>query len=686
MPHNTAADLTDRLCDFIDRYYRDEVGKLAQRYPKEQESLFISWRDLHTFDIDIAEDYLDAPERVGELLDEALTAYDLPADIDLSDATVRVVDLPNEHIQLPSELTTDDSGYVAITGDLAQVTAKDEIPIEAAFVCERCGGKSFIPQSPGDFQEPYECQACERQGPFSIDSQATEWDDYCRLRIETPPEQSGSPNGEHIDGFAVGPPVHFGGEHGLLGRAGERVTVYGVLEREQKDSQDGLFERIVDVRAVEFPEENETVDIAAHRKEFESLATQPDAVDLLAESIAPALYATDAWETAMEWAVAYLFAAPRIELSDGTVYRGDIHGAIISDYGMGKSMFSHGLENLSPECIRKSATSLSSDVGLTAAAVKDDFGQGQFTLKPGILVRGDGGHVILDEIDKGPSDLHKMNDAIEGQQRVDVEKAGLSATYSSKVGLLVMGNPQDGRFDPNAPVSEEIDVDSSLLSRFDGIITMRDVADIEIDTAVANQIVEGYSEANQLEYGELSKDDFEALDRPVDADVARAWIKHARENVNPVFDKELVDEIRDWYANEVRQLNHQHGTDNGGDMPVPVTARVVMWVIRFSMSFARCHLRDRVTSSDVDRATALAKRLVAQNWDGEQFVPEGAKPQTQKERKQRIQDVLPTDSALTVAEIAEEANISEDIAQDELETLARKGEVMRPQQGEYRAI
>jgi len=348
-------------------------------------------------------------------------------------------------------------------------------------------------------------------------------------------------------------------------------------------------------------------------------------------------------------------------------------------------MFSHGVENLSPDCIRKSATSLSSDVGLTAAAVKDDFGQGQFTLKPGILVRGDGGHVILDEIDKGPGDLHKMNDAIEGQQRVDVEKAGLSATYSSKVGLLVMGNPQDGRFDPNAPVSEEIDVDSSLLSRFDGIITMRDVADIQIDTAVANQIVEGYSEANQLEYGELSEDDFEALDAPVDADVARAWIKYARENVNPVFEKDLVEDIRDWYANEVRQLNHQHGTDNGEDMPVPVTARVVMWVIRFSMAFARCHLREQVTDSDVDRATALAKRLVAQNWDGEQFVPEGAKPQTQKERKARIDDVLSVEESMTVATIADEANISQDVARDELESLARKGEVVRPQQGEYRA-
>jgi len=36
---------------------------------------------------------------------------------------------------------------------------------EAAFECQLCGTLSRIPQSSGDFQEPHECQGCERQGP-----------------------------------------------------------------------------------------------------------------------------------------------------------------------------------------------------------------------------------------------------------------------------------------------------------------------------------------------------------------------------------------------------------------------------------------------------------------------------------------------------------------------------------------
>jgi len=691
MPNDT---LTDRVIRFLNDYYRDEIGTLAQRYPKEQTSLDVSYGDLFQWDRDVAADWIDKPEQTQAIFEEALRLFDLPADIDLSGASVNLVDLDSDRVFYPNELTTDHTGYVGVYGDLGQVTDKDEIPLEAAFECQRCGTMTYIPQTANGMQEPHECQGCERQGPFRVDDQQTDWEDYCKVRLETPPDESGSPNAEFVDGYCIGEPVHEGGEYGLIGRAGETAILYGTVERERKSKDEMLFERVLKVEAVEFPEEDEEVDIEANRDEFETLAAQENAVDLIAESVAPALYATDAWETAMEWAVAYLFGAPRIELDDGTVYRGDIHGGIFSDYGMGKSMFSHGIENLSPKCIRKSATALSSDVGLTAAAVDDGIGDG-WTLKPGILVRGNGGHVILDEIDKGPDDMESINDAIEGQQRVDVEKAGLSAEYNSRVGLLAMGNPKEGRFDPTQPVAPQLGVDSSFLSRFDGIITMEDTADVEIDEQIARQMGHGYAEANQLQYGDLDKDDFEALDAPVDADVARAWIKEARENYNPIFRKELVDEIQEWYAQEVRQLNKTYAEDGAGeDMPVPATARVVMWVIRFSMAFARCRLREEVTTQDVDRAMKLAKRLVSQNWDGEKFdsnMVEGMNVDTQADRIQSLKDLIgdiegetPADVDTVKTRAQEELGIDERDVEGEIDKLKQKGELYEPQNGEVR--
>jgi replicative DNA helicase Mcm len=687
MSHDT---LTDRVIDFLKTYYADGVAELAQHYPKEQTRLVIGYDDLYQWDSDVALDWLDKPNEIQPYFDEALAQYDLPADVDLSGAECVLSGLDETHVYYPNELTTDNTGYVGVRGKLGRVSSKQETPTHATFECERCGAHNEVPQTVGNYQEPHECLSCERQGPFNIVASQTDWQDYCQLRIETPPDESGSPQPEYIDGYCVGDVVHEGGEYGIIGRAGETIIAYGEVEREQTDSDEGMFERVVNVDALEFPDDDETVNIEQHRADFEALADNEGAVDMLAESIAPALYQTEAWDAAMEWAVAYLFAAPRIELPDGTSYRGDIHGAIISDYGMGKSMFSHGLENLSPDCIRKSATALSSDVGLTAAAVQDDFAGGQWTLKPGILVRGNGGHVILDEIDKGPDDLESINDALEGQQRVDVEKAGMSAEYNSRVGLLVMGNPIEGRFDPTQPIAPQIGVDSSLLSRFDGIITMEDQVDEDIDARIAEQMGKGYAEANGLQYGDVDEGDLDALDRPVDPEVAKAWVKEGR-NRHPVFPKALVDNIKEWYATEVRPMNKQFARDGEGeDMPVPATARVVMWVVRFSTAFARCRLRDEVTEADVERAENLAKRLIGQNWDGEKFDPNIVATDsidTQEDRKHAVWETINNaDDGLTPAQIAERMDIDEQTVTDELDNLSQKGEVYQPQTGVYQSV
>jgi len=674
-------ELTERVIAFYRDYYRNEIGVLAQHYPKEQTTLTIDYSDVFQWDQEIAADYLDKPTTMREFFEDALRMFDLPADVSLDNATVQLVNIPQSRVYVPQDLSTDVSGYVAIRGNLGRVTSKDEFPLEAAFECQRCGNMTFIPQEPNQSNEPHECQGCERQGPFKIKGDDTHWSDYCKVRVETPPDESGSANAEVIDGYCMGELVHEGGEYGLMGRAGESILAYGTIERQRKEGikkDQMLFERVLNVEAIEFPSDDNRVDIDTHKETFRELSERNDAIDLLSESIAPALYQTDAWETAMEWAVAYLFGAPRIELPDGTVYRGDIHGAIISDYGMGKSMFSHGIENLSPQCMRKSATSLSSDVGLTAAAVKDDFGAGQWTLKPGILVRGNGGHVILDEIDKGPKNLETINDAIEGQQQVNVEKAGLSATYNSRVGLLVLGNPKEGRFNEQ-PIAPQIGVDSSLLSRFDGIITMEDNADEDMDAKIAEQMGYGYAEANQLEFGDLDESDLDALSTPVDPAVARAWVAYARENCNPTFSKEMVDEIKEWYATEVRQLNNStgmSGTNDADRMPVPVTARVVMWSIRFSMAFARCHLRDEVVLQDVERAKSLTKRLVKQNWDGEKFDPrqiEGDEPSL----RSKLKDAMTYENWMFPSQIAVETKQSEDTVRDALK-MAQRGEMTLP--------
>jgi len=589
-------ELLDRLETFLTDYYKEEIAKIAQT-PSDTQSLWVDYNTLYRFDPVLAEDdLLSKPKQIIANLEEAVQMVDIPIDADLSHVNVRVDNLNDEYIYSPGEIRKEQGGrYIGVHGVLERVTSTSDMPEQLVYECQRCGTTITIPQSPSqdDLQEPHECTSCERQGPFEIlpNHDRSNWSDYAKIRIQARPD---SDTDGKITGFVLNDLIDIGGESGILGRAGEPVTVYGTVERIQKKGKGEnnlLFDHFLDVNSIEFVRDDETVDIQEHKDEFMQLAERPDAVDLFAESIAPNLHATDAWETAFEFAVAYLFGSPRIDLPQGPTYRGDLHFLIVSDYGMGKSDFSSDIEAYSPKCISKSTTALSSGVGLTAAAVKDDFGAGQWTLKPGLLVKANGGHLILDEIDKGPDQLTDMNDALEGKQQVDVEKAGQSATYDSRTGVLALGNPVEGRFDPNMKVSEQLGLSESLVSRFDGIVTMEDTADKAQDAKVAESYGRAYTEAQHKEYGD--QDDLEYLDRPVSVDVGQAWIKYAREEVAPILEFEQFKELKDWYADEARQLNKSFATEGEGeDMAVPTNVRVLGAAVKMSIAFARVHLRE----------------------------------------------------------------------------------------------
>lgn len=661
----------DPFTEFMATYHKKDVAALAV---SDHNYIEVDYSDLYSFDPDLAADALSNYTQVVEKLAHAALNVDTTVSTAISDVSVRITGLGEEHTYTPGEIRKDQGGkYVAVSGVLDRVTSTSDLPKRVAFKCQRCGVNTVVLEQSitnDGLQEPHECADCERNGVWEpkLDHPETEWHDYAKLRLNSRPDASDSEEGT-ISGYVLDELIDVGGESGIFGRAGEPITVYGVVRRVQKRGRQEnnlLFDHLLEVKAIEFERDSETVEIETHRAEFEALATEPDAVDLWAESIAPQLHTTDAWDAAFEFAVAYLFGAPRIDIPQGPTYRGDLHFMIITDFGMGKSTFKEDIAAYSPKCISKSTTALSSGVGLTAAAVQDDFGEGQWTLKPGLLVRANGGHLILDEIDKGPDELTEMNDALEGEQVVDVEKAGESATYESRTGVLALGNPVDGRFGDHGSTAAEMGIDDTLLSRFDGIVTMRDKANVETDEKVAETYGRSYTEAQEKQYGD--REEFDTLDREVPVDVGEAWIKYARENVNPILHYEQFEELKTWYAEEVRQLNHTHGEEGteGGDMPVPATVRVLGAAVKMAIAFARVHLRDEVAERDVKRAKKLGKRLVKQNWDGEKFdASRNVNSKSQQERRDAVVSAL-SEGPLTISEVAEEVRESYDVVRNDL--------------------
>ena len=63
------------------------------------------------------------------------------------------------------------------------------------------------------------------------------------------------------------------------------------------------------------------------------------------------------------------------------------------------------------------------------------------------------------------------------QQTISVAKAGITTVLNSRTAVLAAANPVFGRYDDSKSAAEQIDLMSTILSRFDLIFVVRDVRD-----------------------------------------------------------------------------------------------------------------------------------------------------------------------------------------------------------------
>jgi DNA replicative helicase MCM subunit Mcm2 (Cdc46/Mcm family) len=324
-------ELIDLFEEFYRNYYRNEIGELAQKYPNEQKSLYVDWQDLYRFDPDLADDFRNHPEQFQEYAEEALRLYDLPVDVKLGQAHVRVENLP-ESTDI-RDIRADHRGMlISVQGIVRKATDVRPKVTTAAFECQRCGTLTRIPQADGDFQEPHECQGCERQGPFRINYDQSEFVDAQKLRIQESPEGlRGGETPQNID-------VNI--EDDITGNvtAGDHVRATGILKLDQQ-GQSGEKSPMFDVymvgMTVEIEDEQfEDMDITDEdKKEIVALSEEEGIYEKMVDSIAPSIYGYRQAKLAM---ILQLFSGVTKHLPDESRIRGDLHMLLIGDPGTGK--------------------------------------------------------------------------------------------------------------------------------------------------------------------------------------------------------------------------------------------------------------------------------------------------------------------------------------------------------------
>jgi replicative DNA helicase Mcm len=695
-------DLVDRFLRFYRNYYRDEIGQLAQRYPNEQRSLHIDYDDLYQFDPDLAEDYLAQPDQLGEYAEEALRVYDLPADVSLGQAHVRLRNLP-DNVDIRSIRVHDNhvGRMIAVSGIIRKATDVRPKITEAAFECQRCGTMTYIPQTDGGFQEPHECQGCERQGPFRVNYDQSEFVDSQKLRVQESPE--GLRGGETPQSIDIDI------EDDITGKvtAGDHVTVTGILHIDQVtegNEKSQLFDLYMDGVSVDIEDEQfEDMDInEADKRDIIELSNHPDIYDEMVASVAPSIYGYDQEKLAM---ILQLFAGVTKHLPDGSRIRGDLHMLLIGDPGTGKSQLLSYIRNIAPRSVYTSGKG-SSSAGLTAAAVRDDFGEGQqWSLEAGALVLADQGIAAVDELDKmRPEDRSAMHQALE-QQEISISKAGINATLKSRCSLLGAANPKYGRFDQYEPIGEQIDLEPALISRFDLIFTVTDQPDPDEDAALAEHILrtnyagELNTQRTQVANPNHSQEEVESVtdtvDPEIDPELLRKYIAYAKRTCFPTMTDEAKEAIRDFYV-DLRAK----GADE--DAPVPVTARKLEALVRLAEASARVRLSDTVEREDAERVIEIVRSCLQdigvdpETGEFDADVIETGTSKSQRDRIKSIKDVIETVDAEyegeagapidAIVERAEAEGIGEEKVMDQIDQLRRKGDLYSPKQDQYKVV
>lgn len=693
----TAQTLVTAWEQFLSDYYKIQVEEVALNFP-EQKSVLVDWPDIDMRDPALAQYLLDHPVACLEAAEQAIRAIEVPVE-PRPRLHVRVRGLPRVNHFLVRKLRAEHLGrFVALEGMVKKVVEVRPKLEDAVFRCEMCGAVFRIAQEDQLLREPDVCPeeqgGCGRKGVFKLLTEESRFVDHQKIELQE--------SHEDLRGGAQPERIAIYLEDDIVGEVapGDRIVINGVLraqQRRQGSLKYAEFLKVIDCVSIEVQQHEfeEIVITPEDEAEIRAIAQHPHLYAHLRGAFAPEMYGLDEIKDCLLLA---LFGGEAKEYSDGTRLRGDMHVLLVGDPGTGKSQLLRYISKLAPRAVYTSGKGASAS-GLTAAAVRDEFGEGQWVLEAGALVLADRGVALVDELDKMDAhDQSAMHQAME-QQEISIAKAGITATLKSRCAVIGGANPKLGRFDEFTSILAQINMPPPLLSRFDLIFSMRDKPQRETDSLLAKHILSTHRAGEVMEYrrhdpeGPYSQDFQDSLIRhihpTIPSGILRKYIAYAKRNVHPVLTEDAIEAIQNYYV----ELRSSSST-------IPFTARALESIVRLTEASARARLSNTANATDAEHAIQLyTHALKGVGWNEEtgtldiDIIATGAS-QSQQDRMRTILQVIRehTDAAndeypdsATVVREAVAKGLSEAKVREALNILKERGSVYSPRHDKYAA-
>ena len=626
----TIHDSGARWRSFFEETCANEISSLAASWP-ERLSFMVDFARIQAWNVPFAELLLNNPRDTIREANIVLATMCRESGNE-ADPRIRIISLPPDSLHKLRDISSDE--VESFTTSEVIVTKVSELKpriYNAIFTCTTCGNTIEIAQ-PNELEliEPTECPDTGGCGRRTSGAGSTRFDlrwedstmiDNQWIEVQELPENV-KPGSQPVR-LSVLAEAELAGKH----IPGERVRINGipyVRTLKRGGAKTPMFDVYISLHSSEhknIPLE-EVIITPEEIKEIEKISQREDLMELFVRSIAPSIIVGDTQMNSIKKSlILQLFGGVSRKFSDGTRTRGDIHILLLGDPGVAKSQLLSFMGTISPRG-RFTTGGGTSAAGLTAAAVRDAFNDGRFSLEAGALVLADMGLCAVDEFDKmSGDDRGSMHEAME-QQRININKGGVSATMPTRCAVLAAANPNEkngGRLvpvidgEPSTYLINQIDLPQPLITRFDIVWMIKDDVIEARDRKIGEHIIRMKRrgipehliesgeevEPKDTQKGQIYARNVEGEDI-LTSDFVQKYVAYCKRNFYPKCDEEPMNILVDYYT-------HQRKEGQGSGNTVSLTARSIEGTLRMAEARARLFLRSDVTEEDAQHSIAMDK-------------------------------------------------------------------------------
>ncbi len=569
---------------FLEQEYKDEVLEIKI---KDNKYLEINFIKLIKFDTELGNYLLEHPEDAIKTFDIAVGEIDekLSGKVD-----IRITNAPKDvEIRINGIRKKDLNKLVVIKGMIVTRTEVYPRVTLAKFNCPKCNNTIIILQTRENFQEPNVC-SCGNKGGFYVVHE--EYEDTIIIKIEDLPEKligSEQPRELRVilkrslckDDYKL----NLGARIQMIGWLSERKK----LVRGKPTVNCDYILNVIGYTNLDYIDFDTNL-TDNERELFNVIKSKSNPANFISKRLYPDICGHT---KAKECLIYQNFG--------GTLWNGKrdfMHILQFGDPGTAKTDMAIRAAMINPISRVDTGPNIS-NVGLTAAARKDEL-TGKWSLAAGLLPRCNKGTVVIDEMDKmGDKEKKGLHTPME-HGICPISKAGISADLVAYTSISATSNPKN--VNGGIKVSENCDLPSPILDRFDLIFIFKDVPNKHIDEKICFSLVNRATIKNNNNTFRDKNNTFEYNGNTFHITTLKKYV-YLSKKYCPKLSIRASNLITSWYSG-IRQQFFNIGFEQKKPSP-----RVVESILRMARAISRAKMKDKVTIKELQLAMSYFESM-----------------------------------------------------------------------------